>query len=257
MKHIAALAVLALAGYAAATIVTKRIDYKQGDATLEGYLAYDDSLRGTRPGVLIVHDWNGIDGYEERRARELAQLGYVAFAADIYGKGVHPKTPQENGAQAGKYKNDLPTFRARLVAGLDTLKAQPQTDGSKLAAIGYCFGGTGVLELARTGADIRGIVAFHGGLDSTTNDATNIKAKVNLQCGALDRAASTDAIDKFKKEFDAAHVDYSVTLYAAAVHAFTVPEAGNDITKGAAYNALADKRSWAAMKDFFDEIFGK
>ncbi len=255
MKGFLALAIAGFACLSSAAIVTKRVDYLIGGAMLEGYLAYDDSSTAKRPGVLVVHDWNGIDGYEERRCRELAQLGYVAFAADVYGKDVHPKTAQENGELAGKYKNDIPTFRGRLLAALEQLKGQSQTDSTKLAAIGYCFGGTGVLELARSGADLKGVVAFHGGLDSNTNDAANIKCKVNLQCGALDRAATPEVVGKLEKEFDAAKVDYTVTLYSGAVHAFTVPEAGNDIRKGAAYNAAADKRSWAAMKSFFGEIF--
>jgi len=256
MKGVLAIAFAAAAAISSAAIVTKRVDYVFAGSILEGYLAYDDSSTAKRPGVLVVHDWNGIDGYEERRCRELAQLGYVAFAADIYGKDVHPKTPQENGELAGKYKNDIPTFRGRLLAALEQLKNQPQTDSTLLGAIGYCFGGTGVLELARAGADIKGIVVFHGGLDSNTNDAANIKCKVNLQCGALDRAATPEVVGKLEKELDAASVDYTVTLYSGAVHAFTVPEAGSDIRKGAAYNAVADKRSWVAMRQFFGEIFG-
>jgi dienelactone hydrolase len=247
---------LALALTASAAIVTKHITYKQGNTELEGYLAYDDSNTRTRPGIMVVHDWDGLNDYEERRTRMLAELGYVAFAVDIYGKGVHPTTNKENGELAGKYKGDRPLYRERLTAGLEELKKQKYVDTTKIAAIGYCFGGTGVLELARSGADVKGIVSFHGGLDSTTNDAANIKCKVNIQHGELDPLSPLKQVNDLKKELDDAHVDYSVTLYANAVHAFTEKEAGNDPSQGVAYNELADKRSWAAMQSFFNELFG-
>jgi dienelactone hydrolase len=256
MKAAIILGFLSIALSAPATIVTKHVTYKQGNTELEGYLAYDDSNTRSRPGIMVVHDWNGLDGYEEGRTRMLAELGYVAFAVDIYGKGIHPTTDKENGELAGKYKSDRPLYRARLQAGLDELKAQRFVDTSRIAAIGYCFGGTGVLELARSGADIKGIVSFHGGLDSDTNDAANIRCKVNIQHGELDPLSPLKQVNDLKKELDAAHVDYSVTLYANAVHAFTEKDAGNDPSKGVAYNELADKRSWTAMKAFFNELFG-
>src|SRR5580704_3790066 len=173
------IALTGLTSSAGAALKTQTVDYKQGDTVLEGYLSYDDAFTGKRPGILVVHEWKGLNGYAKRRADMLAQLGYVAFAADIYGKGIRPQTIAEAGALAGKYKADRALLRARVNAGLDVLKSQPNVDASQLAAIGYCFGGTAVLELGRSGADVKGIVSFHGGLSTPTpQDGKNIKAKV-------------------------------------------------------------------------------
>ncbi len=241
---------------AQAAIHTETVEYKDGTAVLEGYLAYDDALQGKRPGILVVHDWTGLRDYTKKRTEQLAGLGYVAFAADIYGKGIRPTDPKESGAQAGIYKKDRALMRERVNAGLKILQSQPLSDTSKIAAIGYCFGGTAVLELARSGADVRGIITFHGGLDTPTPaDAKNIKGKVLVLHGADDPFAPAAQVAALEDEMRAAGVDYQVHLYGGAVHAFTVPEAGNDPSKGAAYNASADKRSWEAMKQFFAEIF--
>jgi len=153
---------------AQAKLITKTVEYQQGGTTLEGYLAYDDSVSGSRPGVLVVHQWMGLTDYERHRAAMLAQLGYVAFCADVYGKGVRPKNPQEAGAEATKYKTDRALLRLRVNAGLAELKKCELVDAKRVAAIGYCFGGTTVLELARSGAELNGVVSFHGGLDSPT-----------------------------------------------------------------------------------------
>jgi len=238
-----------------AALRTKTIDYMQGDTTCEGYLAYDDALKGPRPGVLVVHDWMGCDSYAKMRADMLARLGYVALAADIYGKDARPTNRQEAAAQAGKYKGDRALLRARVKAALDALKKQPQCDTKRVAAIGYCFGGTTVLELARSGADIAGIVSFHGGLDTPTRDANNIKCKVLICHGADDPYVPATDVAALQDELRKAGVDWQMIYYSEAVHAFTRPDAGNDNSKGAAYNEKADKRSWEAMKDFFAEIF--
>src|ERR1700722_13467293 len=176
MKHLlCSLLVLLCVMKAQGAIHTETVEYKQGDTTLEGYLAYDDSLSGKRPGVLIVHQWMGLTDYEKMRARMLAQMGYVAFCADIYGKGNQPQNTKEAGALAGKYKGDRTLLRARVNAGLDELKSNDLVDTAHVAAIGYCFGGTTVLELARSGADIAGVVRFHGGGDfSNTTNRKNI-----------------------------------------------------------------------------------
>jgi dienelactone hydrolase len=205
---------------------------------------------------VVVHDWMGVSDDTKMRAEQLAQLGYTAFVADIYGKDVHPKDAKEAGEQAGKYKGDRALLRKRVIAALDQLKKQKTVNHSQLAVIGYCFGGTTALELARSGADIKGAVSFHGGLDSPTPaDGKKIKAKVLALHGADDPYVPADQVRAFEDEMRAGGVDWELVKYSKAVHAFTVKGAGNDNSKGAAYNAEADRRSWQAMKDFFAEIF--
>lgn len=238
-----------------AAIHTETVEYKDGDTILEGYLAYDDAIETKRPGVLIVHEWMGLGPYAQRRAREIAGLGYVAFAADIYGKGVRPQNHEEAGEQAGIYKKDRASMRQRVNAGLQILEDHPLVDPSRMAAMGYCFGGTAVLELARSGADVRGVVSFHGGLDTPhPEDAKNIKAKVLVLHGADDPFSPASEVAQLENEMKNAGVDYQVVLYEGAVHSFTNPETGNDPSKGAAYNESADKRSWEAMKQFFQKV---
>ncbi len=235
---------------------TEVIEYKQGDALLEGYLAYDDAVKGPRPAILVVHEWTGLGPYVKRRVDELAKLGYLAFGADIYGKGIRPATPAEAGKVAGIYKSDRKLLRARAQAGLALLKNHRLADKKRLAAIGYCFGGTTVLELARSGADLAGVVSFHGGLDTPTpDDARNIKAKVLALHGADDPYVPAEQVLAFQNEMRKGGVDWQMVIYGGAVHSFTNPDSGNDPTKGAAYNERADRRSWQAMKLFFAEIF--
>jgi len=237
-------------------IQTKTVEYKQGDTTLEGFVAWDDALAGVRPGVLVVHQWMGLTDYEKHRAEMLAQLGYVAFCADIYGKGVRPQNTTEAGALAGKYKSNRQLLRARVNAGLDALRQQPLVDPGHLAAIGYCFGGTTVLELARSGAELNGVVSFHGGLDAPNpDDGKNIKCKVLVLHGADDPFSSPQDIAALENEMRQGGVDWQLVKFGGAVHAFTQPMAGNDNSKGAAYNEKADQRSWEYMKLFFAELF--
>lgn len=240
-----------------AALKTETIEYKQGDTVLQGYLAYDDSVTAKSPAVLVVHDWFGMSDYVKKRADQLAQLGYVAFAADIYGKDVHPTNPKEAGAQAGKYKDDRPLLRARANAALDVLKQNPHVDSAHIAAIGYCFGGMAILELARSGADVAGVVSFHGTLDTPNpDDAKNIKGKVLVLHGADDPHVPPAQIAAFQDEMRKAGVDWEMTYYGNAVHSFSRPDSGSDNSKGVAYNEKADKRSWEAMRAFFNEIFG-
>ncbi|MEZ6061295.1 MAG: dienelactone hydrolase family protein [Planctomycetaceae bacterium] len=244
-------------GQATAAIQTRTVEYRDGDVTLEGFVAWDSSVSGAnRPGILVVHQWMGLTDYEKSRCRQLAELGYVAFALDVYGKGVRPANPQEAGKLAGVYKSDRGLYRRRLNLGLEQLRKQAGVAKQQIAAIGYCFGGTGVLELARSGADISGVVSFHGGLDSPSpEDGNNIKAKVLVCHGADDPFVPANDIEAFKSELNAAGVDWQMDIYSGAVHSFTQPMAGNDNSRGAAYNERADKRSWAAMKLFFGELF--
>jgi len=239
-----------------AEIVSKVVEYKQGDTVLEGLSVYDTATQGKRPGVLVVHQWKGLSGYEKKRAEMLARLGYNVFAVDIYGKGIRPQTFQAAAAEAGKYKNDRALLRARVRAGLDVLMNHELTDPRRVAAIGYCFGGTSVLELARSGAEIAGVVSFHGGLsNSNPGDARNIKAKVLALHGADDPNVPPKEVAAFEEEMREGGVDWQLVAYGGAVHSFTDWNAGNDNSKGAAYNEHADRRSWEAMKQFFSEIF--
>ncbi len=237
-----------------AALVKKMVDYKEGSTQLEGYLVYDDSVKGPRPGVLVVHNWMGITDETKSKADALAGLGYTAFAADIYGKDVHPKDANEAGAQAGKYKADRSLLRKRVNAGLMTLEKQKNVDTKRIAAIGYCFGGTTALELGRSGAAIKSIATFHAGLDSPKPaDGANIRAKVLVLHGADDPYNKAEDVKAFQDEMRNSKVDWQMIEYGGAVHSFTEKGAGNDNSKGAAYNAEADKRSWQAMRDFFKE----
>jgi len=231
------------------------VEYKSGDAVCEGLHVVDTAKTGKLPAVLIIHQWTGLSDNEKMRAHMLAEQGYNVFAADIYGKGVRPQPPAA-GQEAGKYKTDRKLYRERMLSALEVLDKDPQTDVSKVAAIGYCFGGTGVIELARSGALIKGVVSFHGGLDSPTPaDGRNIKGKVLALHGADDPFVKAPDIAAFEKEMQDAKVDYKLVSYPGAVHSFTQKAAGNDNSKGAAYNEAADKASWEEMKAFFARIF--
>ena len=239
-----------------AALKRETVEYQIDGASYEGYLVYDDAVTGPRPGVLVVHQWMGLTDNERMRADLLAEMGYVAFALDVYGKGIRPANSKEAGEQAGKYYGDRALFRSRLLAGLKQLTRHKNVDPTRIAAIGYCFGGGGVLELARSGADIAGVVSFHGSLGTPNpDDAANIKARILVCHGAIDPHVDREAVNGFFDEMNAAQVDYQFIAYAGAVHAFTQKGAGDDPSKGAAYNADADRRSWQHMQDFFAEIF--
>lgn len=241
-----------------ASIQKKQIEYADGETILEGFLVYDDAITEPRPGVVVVHDWLGFGSYGNSRAEQLAQLGYTALAVDIYGKGVRPKDNDEAAKQAGYYKENRDVLRRRAMAGFEALKKDKTVDPNRIAAIGYCFGGTTVLEMARAGMPLSGVVSFHGGL-STNMPASKgeVKAKVLVLHGADDPFVPPAEVEGFTKELNAADVDWQMVSYSGAVHSFTKKDAGNDNSKGAAYNERADKRSWEAMKVFFQEIFSK
>lgn len=250
----AALALTASTAYA--KLHASDVDYTLDDTVLQGYIAYDDSFTGKRPGVLVIHEWTGLGPYVKTRCEQLAKLGYVAFGADIYGKGVRPANHEEAAKVSGSYAKDRPLMRARIMAGLEQLKGNPRVDVKRIAAIGYCFGGMAVLELARSGADVSGVVGFHGVLGNPDPDnAKDIRTKVLVQQGADDSYAAAAQLEAFIDEMRASGADWRLVLYGGTVHSFTVPAAGDDPSSGAAYNKLSDERSWRAMLDFFDEIF--
>ena len=234
---------------------TEKIEYSDNGVTLEGYLAYDDSVQGPRPAVLISHAWAGRTEFECQRAEALAKLGYAGFALDMYGKGVLGSTNEENTALMMPFIENRASLRQRITAGLNTLSGLDMVDSSKIGAIGFCFGGLCVLDLARSGADVKGVVSFHGLLNAPDNLANEaIKAKVLVLHGQDDPMAPPEQVAGFQKEMSDAGVDWQLHAYGNTVHAFTNPGA-NDPGFGTVYNADADKRSAIAMKNFFEEVF--
>lgn len=239
-----------------AKVVTKRVDYRHGDTTMHGYLAYDDHSDAVRPGVLVIHEWWGLNDYAKERARQLAELGYVALAADMYGSGTIATTREEAGKLAGSLRGK-PALRERARAALNTLVSSPLVDG-RVAAIGFCFGGTAALELAYSGAPLAGVVSFHGGLTTPKpEDAGKIKAKLLVLHGAADPRVTPAQVASWEKAMDQAHVDWQLIKYSGAVHAFTNPAAGSDSKRGVAYQEAAARRSWQHMQQFFRELFAR
>lgn len=252
-------AFVASASLSSAALVEKTVVYEQGGVKLEGFHVYDDAISGKRPGVLVIHQWTGLGDHEKGQSRKLAELGYNVLAADVYGQGIRPKPP-ESGKEAGKYKADRKLLRERLIAGLDVLKKDERTDDKNLGAIGYCFGGLGALELARADVDLKGVVSFHGSLDAAPGMAAEkgkVKAKVLVLHGADDPHAPAAQVEALKQEMAAADVDAKIVLYPGAVHSFTQKSAGNDPSKGSAYNEVAANQSWKEMADFFKALFSK
>jgi dienelactone hydrolase len=241
-----------------AAVKGETVSYQAGSVASEGFLAFDDANSSPRPGVLVIHDWMGVSDHTRGVCEDLAKMGYVAFAPDIYGKGIRPPDPKAASAEAGKYKADRALLRERARAGLDQLANHKLVQKDRIAAIGYCFGGTTAIELARSGAEIAGVVAFHASLDAPNPaDGKNIKAKLLVLHGADDPFVKKEDIAAFQEELRAAGVDWQMVYYGNAVHSFTQKKAGTDKSKGAAYEERAARRSWEAMKDFFAEIFGQ
>lgn len=256
---ITALGILLMTGAGVdGSLVKQTVDYKHGDKVLEGYLAYQEEGPQKRPAVIVFHDWNGIDDYERGRADMLAELGYVAFAADIYGKGIRPEGPAASSQEAGKYYQDVNLFRGRVNAALEYVKGHSLVDASKVAAIGYCFGGRAALELARSGADMAGVVSFHGGLKTEKPaQAGAVKAALLVLHGTDDPHVPASEVAAFNTEMIEAKLGYTLVSYAGAVHSFTHKDAGNDPSRGSAYNEAADKASWVAMQRFLGDLFLK
>ena len=241
-------------GLALAGTRLETINYKQGDAALEGWLVYDDAVQGKRPGVVIYPAWWGPSAQDKHVAERLAKMGYVAFVADIYGKGVRPDNPKAAGAETAKYYKDRGLLLARAQAGFDQLRNASMVDTGKLAAIGYCFGGAPALDLARSGAALVDVVVFHASLGTPTpENAKNIKAHVLAIHGAADPIVNLDAVAAFEKEMTAGNVDWQVMLLGGVMHAFTDKVHVQAPDHGLKYDAAADKRSWEAMRDLFKD----
>jgi dienelactone hydrolase len=250
------LAALLAAAPSTAAVKAEPIAYKQDTAALEGLLVYDAAGKGKLPGIVLVPDWMGMSDQARQYGEKVAKLGYVVFVADIYGKNVRPKDMKEASASSAIFKNDRALMRARAKAALEQLLKSSRVDASRTAAMGFCFGGGVALELARSGADLDAVVSFHGNLDTPhPEDAKNIKGKVLVLHGADDPFVPQDQVKAFEDEMRAAKTDWSLVKYGNAVHAFTNPGAGNDPSKGMAYNPEAEKRSFRAMQDLYQEIF--
>ena len=256
----AVLLVLSAAVPAVASTWGREIDYRASDGTvLKGYLAGGDAAGGLHPGVLVVHEWWGHNAYARKRADMLAALGYTALAVDMYGGGRQAAHPEDAGKFAGEVRKNLPVMKERFLAALELLRTQPGVDREKIAAIGYCFGGSVVLEMARAGVDLRGVASFHGSLGGgSTAQPGQVKARVLVLNGADDKFIPAEQIEAFRKEMETAGVNYKFVNYPGALHSFTNPDADEYAKKfnmPIGYNAAADKESWAELQRFFAEIF--
>ena len=235
---------------------TQSIEYEDGNVTLRGFVAFDDATSHQRPGVLVMPEAFGLGTHATQRAERLASLGYVALAGDPYGNGLEVTDLQEAIKRASALREDPATFRQRARVALDTLASLPQVDASRLAAIGYCLGGTFALELARDGAPLRGVVSFHGGLETPRPAvAGQVKAKILVCTGADDPFVPVAQVNALAEEMTKAQADWQIISYGGTVHSFTNPDADRVGVPGIAYSTLADERSWKAMAAFFEEIF--
>lgn len=255
MKRILMAVCLLIPAAGFAEIRSESVSYREGKTELEGVVVYDDALSAARPGVLVAPAWKGITDFERGQAKKVAELGYVAFIVDMYGKNSRPNDDQEAAKMSGALKANRTLLRARMKAALDQLRGRQNVDKSRIAAIGFCFGGTSVLELARAGEDVAAAVSFHGNLSTPSpEDAKNIKGSVLVLHGADDPYVPQEEVDGFVKEMKAGEVkDWQLVQYSNAVHSFTHPHVGTDNSKGAAYNETAARRSWRAMTALFEE----
>ncbi len=236
-------------------VQNRTVEYRDGDVVLEGMLAWDDAQSGARPGVLIAHAWGGRSDFEDGKARDLAELGYAALALDLYGKGVRGSNPEENAALMQPFLDDRAMLQQRLLVSLETLRAQDEVDAGEVAAIGFCFGGLCVMDIARTGEDLAGVVSFHGLFAPPGNTQGNtIRARVLALHGWDDPMATPDDALALGKELTSMGADWQLQAYGNTMHAFTNP-AANDRDMGTVYDATADRRSWTAMQNFLAEIF--
>jgi dienelactone hydrolase len=251
------LGLLVLSGTSHAAVQTKKITYKHGDLDCHGFLAWDDSVKGPRPGVLVVHEWWGLNDYARKRAEQLAAQGYVAFAADMYGEGKTAAHPKEAGEFATKVRSNVQDWRQRATKALEVLKSQPQCDPKRLAAIGYCFGGSTALQLAYAGADLKVVVTFHAALPTPSDaEARQIKPVILICHGADDSFIPEKAIQAFRGALDKAGVKYEFMSFPGARHRFTVPDADKHGLDGLRYDKAADEGSWKKMLALFKDVLG-
>ena len=248
-------AVLLTLSAGSATVKTREIEYRQGDTVLQGFIAWDDAARGKRPGVLVVHEWWGHNEHARNQARRLAEAGYVGFALDMYGKGKVTTHPQDAQAFVSEATKDPAVLAARFNAALEQLKRDPHVDTGRIAAIGYCFGGAVVLDMARAGAPLAAVATFHGALATkTAAQPGKVKARILVLAGGADPFVPPEQIDTFKREMQAAGARFDVVVYPGAKHGFTNPSAGQYGMEQLAYNAEANQQSWAAMLTLFKEV---
>ena len=238
-----------------AKVLTEKVRYKSGDQVLQGYLAYDDSSKAERPGVLVVHEWWGLNDYAKRKAEALAKAGYIALALDMYGEGKSTDNPKTAGEWSAAVNNNKQLAKERFLAAYDVLKSHRFTKKKEMAAIGYCFGGYVVLSMAQEGVDLRGVVSFHGALPVERVEPGSIKAKILVLHGAEDPLVKPEQISQYQESLRHAGADWQFFIYGGAKHAFTNPDADKVGMPALGYNRSADRRSWTAMLAFFKEIF--
>jgi dienelactone hydrolase len=256
MKRILWTAVVALVpSLAHAKVVTKTVTYKDAGTELKGFFAWDDAKSGKRPGILVVHEWWGLDEYAKMRAKKLAELGYVAFALDMYGEGKVTEHPKTAGQWAGMIRSNQKAWQQRGLAGLKVLKGHELVDSSKLAAIGYCFGGATVMQMAYGGAELAAVVSFHGSLPPAPEGVASIMPRVLVAHGRDDKFIPAERIVAFQDGLDRAKAKWEMSIYSGTRHGFTNPGAGAYGMENLAYNETADKHSWAAMMKLFGEVF--
>ncbi|MCX6120997.1 MAG: dienelactone hydrolase family protein [Ignavibacteriales bacterium] len=246
--------VLASFVVARAEVIGKAVEYTAGGVTLKGYLAFDNSVKGKRPAVIVVHEWWGVTEYPKKRADMLAKLGYVAFAADMYGDGKIAENPTDAQKYAGESMKDFSALKGKFSAVIELLKNNELVDPNNIAAIGYCYGGGVVLNMARAGMDLKSVVSFHGNLAAVESaQKGKVKTKILVCNGGADKFTSKESIDNFKNEMKSAEVDFTFKSYRGALHAFSNPaatELGKKFNMPIAYNERADKKSWAEMQKF-------
>lgn len=243
-------------GTASAKVVSQPLSYMHDGVTLEGHLAYDDAVSGKAPGILVVHEWWGLNDYARSRAEDLARMGFVAFALDMYGKGKSTEHPDQAAAWMKEINASMDQWLKRAMAGLDVLEKQPQVDTARLAAIGYCFGGATVQVLAYGGADLKGVVSFHGSLiPPAAEQAGRTRAKILICHGAQDPMNAPETLTTYVNAMNASTINWQLIVYGGTRHSFTNPDADKRGMDALAYNPSADRRSWQHMISFFDEIF--